>query len=88
MQVYIKRGYQGRLKQEADQIGPQYSPGHTTSLMTVDTTSETKTYTGGKTEDDIEVPDGVTVTKSTVTSDYEKKEAVDSFATEGTDEGV
>jgi uncharacterized protein (UPF0333 family) len=34
MQFYIQRGYQGRLKAEADSVGQQYSPGHTTSKIT------------------------------------------------------
>jgi uncharacterized protein (UPF0333 family) len=31
MQIYMKRGIQGKLRQSADQIGEQYSAGHTTS---------------------------------------------------------
>ncbi|OGX09438.1 MAG: hypothetical protein A2Y06_04185, partial [Omnitrophica WOR_2 bacterium GWA2_37_7] len=30
MQVYVKRGIQGRLKSAADDIGEQFSPGYTT----------------------------------------------------------
>ncbi len=31
MQVYLKRGIQGRVRESADQIGEQFSPGQTTS---------------------------------------------------------
>lgn len=42
IQVYIKRGIQGRLKQAADDIGDQFSPGQTnvTSTMTVSSKTE------------------------------------------------
>ena len=45
MQFYIKRGYQGRLKVEADSVGQQYSPGHTTSTITTTTNSSTSITT-------------------------------------------
>jgi hypothetical protein len=35
IQVYIKRGIQGRLKQASDDIGDQYSPGNTNVLKKV-----------------------------------------------------
>ena len=31
MQVYLKRGIQGRMRESSDQIGEQFSPGYTTS---------------------------------------------------------
>jgi len=34
MQVYIKRGMQGRLRQASDDIGEQFSPGNTTGTTT------------------------------------------------------
>lgn len=34
MQIYIKRGIQGRLRSSSDDIGEQFSPGRTTSLYT------------------------------------------------------
>jgi Flp pilus assembly pilin Flp len=55
MQVYIKRGLQGKLKDATDQMGEQYSPGYTTGTVTMDvitTTSES-------------LQDGVTTTTST-----------------------
>ena len=38
IQVYIKRGVQGRLKQAADDIGDQFSPGNT-NVVKIMTTS-------------------------------------------------
>lgn len=37
MGVYMKRGYQGRLRESTDQLGQQYSPGYTTSTFTTTT---------------------------------------------------
>ena len=34
MQVYLKRGYQGKMKESADSIGSQFSPGQTTGNYT------------------------------------------------------
>jgi hypothetical protein len=48
MQIYIKRGMEGRLHQASDELGQQYSPQHTSSDMWVsnititDTTVTTK----------------------------------------------
>ncbi len=33
MQIYIKRGFQGRLKEAADELGEQYSAKTTTSMI-------------------------------------------------------
>lgn len=41
IQVYIKRGVQGRLKSAADDIGDQYSPGNTNIRRTTIVTSNT-----------------------------------------------
>ena len=41
IQVYIKRGVQGRLKQATDDIGGQFSPGNTNVVKTVTTFSQT-----------------------------------------------
>lgn len=41
MQVYVKRGLQGKLKSATDDIGEQYSPGYTTGVVTVDSTTNT-----------------------------------------------
>lgn len=84
MQFYIKRTYQGRLKQEADEVGPQYSPGHTTSLIQNYIGSSSSTYAGGEVVADdgsrIKVPYGMTVTKSNTQNAMTKQEGVDSFA--------
>lgn len=42
MQVYVKRGFSGKLKESADSIGQQFSPGHTTSEYTVKSETESK----------------------------------------------
>ncbi len=41
MQVYVKRGVQGRLRSSADDIGGQYSPGYVESSFTTETSSTT-----------------------------------------------
>ena len=43
MQVYIKRAYQGRLRQTADGLGEQYAPKYTTGRFTFNYTSDTTT---------------------------------------------
>jgi hypothetical protein len=42
IQVYIKRGVQGRLKSASDDIGEQFSPGNTNYLSTVSSHSKTR----------------------------------------------
>lgn len=37
MGVYMKRGFQGRLRESTDQVGQQYSPGYSTSNYTTTT---------------------------------------------------
>jgi uncharacterized protein (UPF0333 family) len=75
MQFYLKRGYQGRLKKEADTVGEQYSPGHTTSVIITNTNSTSTTR----------VEDGkqhVTVTAGTPENPnfVIKNETIDSYA--------
>jgi uncharacterized protein (UPF0333 family) len=41
IQVYIRRGIQGRMKQAADDIGDQYSPGNTNLKRITKVTSNT-----------------------------------------------
>ncbi len=49
IQVYIKRGIQGRLKGAADDIGDQFSPGNTNSYTRTRTKSNTlDTNVGGE----------------------------------------
>lgn len=50
VQVYVKRGYQGRLRTAADDMGEQFSPGYTTSLYNVTTnTTSIENITAGVT---------------------------------------
>ena len=50
IQVYIKRGLQGRLKSSADDIGDQYSDGNQNVLKTTVTHSKTDdTFVNGQT---------------------------------------
>lgn len=88
MQTYVKRAYQGRLKQESDSLGQQYSPDHTTSYTVASTSVVSETYMGGTTDASglagiaVDVPDGMSVTFSQSNTGTTHKEAVDSFATE------
>lgn len=51
IQVYVKRGVQGRFKQAADDIGDQFSPGNTNVTHITTTTSATlDTFSAGVTE--------------------------------------
>ena len=48
IQVYIKRGIQGRLKQAADDIGDQFSVGNTNVVTVTSSTSKTiETFESG-----------------------------------------
>lgn len=80
MQFYVKRSYSGRIKEEANQIGLQYAPGHTNSWIQTKTLMNTTTYTGGETDEGQNVPIGMTLTDSQTNVTFVKKEAVDSFA--------
>lgn len=42
MQVYLKRGIQGGLREKSDQIGEQFSPGYTMTNLTTTTHSRTR----------------------------------------------
>lgn len=42
MQVYLKRGIQGRMRESADQIGEQFSPGYTVSNRVTTTVAQTR----------------------------------------------
>jgi uncharacterized protein (UPF0333 family) len=46
IQVYIKRGVQGRLKSAADDIGDQYSDGNANEIKTTVTSSNTEEQFG------------------------------------------
>lgn len=45
MQVYLKRGIQGRMRESSDQIGEQFSPGYTVSNRTTYTAANTREIT-------------------------------------------
>jgi Flp pilus assembly pilin Flp len=45
MQVYLKRGVQGRMRESTDQIGEQFSPGYTTSNRVTTTFAQSKEVT-------------------------------------------
>ncbi len=45
MQIYIKRAIQGRLRQTADDLGAQYAPRATTSVITIKQDSDINTTT-------------------------------------------
>jgi len=50
MQIYIKRGVQGRFREASDQIGEQFSPETTTYTYTTTTnTAQTENLTDGET---------------------------------------
>ena len=54
IQVYIKRGVQGRLKSAADDIGEQFSPGNTNAFVVTNSFSNTKdTFNSGVTRSDL-----------------------------------
>ena len=80
MQFYVKRSYQGRLKTEADSVGQQYSPGHTTSTVTTTTNSISET----KLEDGVQIVRvyGSANDGNLASSTMRKQEIVDSFSKE------
>lgn len=62
IQVYIKRGVQGRLKSAADDIGDQFSTGNTNVIKKMVTSSQTSdTFVSGVTQS--------TLTKAEITAD-------------------
>lgn len=93
MQVYLGRAYKGKIREDADSLGQLYSPGHTTSLITTDTTTHSVSYTGGQTNSGdlpnnniipggVNIPDGMTVNYADSNTDFHKQEAIDAFTTE------
>lgn len=66
IQVYIKRGVQGRFKSAADDIGTQFSPGNTNVVKYMITRSESRdTFVDG-------------ITRSELTADEETFELMNS----------
>jgi len=69
IQVYIKRGVQGRFKSAADDIGDQFSPGNTNVTKTMTTVSSSRdTFAGGVTRSVLEEEETVV---DTLTSDID-----------------
>src|SRR3989338_1863438 len=67
IQVYIKRGVQGRLKSATDDIGTQFSPGNTNVIKTMTTSSRSQeTFRSGVTRSELL---GDEVTKELMNSD-------------------
>lgn len=65
IQVYVKRGIQGRLKGAADDIGEQFSPGNTNVQKTVRTISYTSDTNFGGVVTSLLLNNETTDTKST-----------------------
>ena len=69
IQVYIKRGIQGRMKQATDDIGDQFSPGNTNVIHRMKTDSKTSESFGighqGLSNSQIIDVDEVTITNET-----------------------
>ena len=62
IQMYLKRGLQGRLKSATDDIGDQFSPGNTNALRTTITHSSTnQTFLNGVSRDQLSDADPETV---------------------------
>jgi hypothetical protein len=65
IQVYIKRGVQGRLKQASDDIGDQFSVGNQNVEMVTTVSSKTNdTFSAGVTKSEIVVAEVTTVVGS------------------------
>ena len=74
IQVYIKRGIQGRLKGAADDIGDQFSPGNTNAKTITKTISNTKeTNIGGVARTELLAPE-TTTTNRTLRIDNTERE--------------
>jgi uncharacterized protein (UPF0333 family) len=67
IQVYIKRGVQGRLKSATDDIGTQFSPGNTNVVKTMTTDSRSfESFSSGVTRSQL---DGNEVTTERMNSE-------------------
>ena len=66
IQTYIKRGYQGRLRSAADDIGEQFSPGNTNASVVVSSSSNThEGFLAGVTNSYLLQPEITNITSST-----------------------
>ena len=67
IQVYIKRGVQGRLKSAADDIGDQYSDGNTNEVKTTIRNSATQEVSiAGNTTSLLVIPETTNTTDNSV----------------------
>ena len=67
LQVYIKRGVQGRLKSAADDIGDQYSDGNTNAIKTINRSSNTEeTFNAGVSSSNLLTPETTNTTDNSV----------------------
>lgn len=65
IQVYIKRGVQGRLKSAADDIGEQFSPGNTNArISTVSFSNTRETFVNGVTKSIVLSPETTNIVTS------------------------
>lgn len=75
MQVYLKRGYQGKLRESADSMGQQFSPGNTTNTYTVVTSSSSnEEVSTGETDEE-------RVTVSTINDQTTRRTGTENVAT-------
>ncbi len=73
MGIYMKRGFQGKLRESTDQIGEQYSAGHTVSeYTTVNSMTQTESTS----------PGGVSSSSSTSSQSRTGSEQVDALNAE------
>ena len=63
IQIYIKRGIQGRLKSATDDIGDQFSPGNTNVTKIMHTVGNSQDSNYGGTSSSVFTGKGETVTK-------------------------
>jgi Flp pilus assembly pilin Flp len=78
MDIYLKRGIQGKLRQSADELGQQYAPGNTSSSITTETSGHviTNVYSdtvGNRTE---------TTTITNILSESEKRSGTETVSPE------
>ena len=67
LQVYIKRGVQGRLKSAADDIGDQYSDGNTNEIRTTNRVSNTEeTFQNGVSSSNLLSPETTNTTENSI----------------------
>ena len=67
IQVYIKRGIQGRLKSSADDIGDQYSDGNTNVIKTTQRNSSTEeSFNAGTSSSNLLAPEMTNTTENSL----------------------